>query len=202
MIKQSISNILLTVEELRALSRIKPWRGEYWDTPPNNDIENIKIKIREQLEMGQNYCSYCGLRLGGTSRGEIEHIAPKAVYRHPYFTFTLKNLTLSCHYCNSFDKKGTKDTIDTRHPRYAKCTFNIVHPYFDNPDDHYEWTENNNAILIQVRNNSPKGLRSINMFKLDSPEMSEHRARQVLYDKFIATYPLGQRDEQLLKDAI
>ncbi len=91
MINKANYNISLSISEFRQLISIKPWFGSHWDKTPNDEIKAIKSKIREQLNDTQSVCSYCGLMLGGTSNGEIEHIAPKASFRHPEFTFVLKN---------------------------------------------------------------------------------------------------------------
>lgn len=202
MINRAVYNTILTTAELKHLVAIKQWKGKDWDTPPNDDIVAIKKKIRQQLEAVQTVCSYCGLKLRGTSNGEIEHIAPKNKSKHPEFTFTLKNLTLACHYCNFSDKKGQKEMLANKTTVYSKCDFLLVHPYFDDPNLHYEWTDNRLELLIQVRNNSPKGLFSINLFELDTPAMNEHRARQVRFEELANTIPLSVQDEQLLNDTL
>lgn len=202
MIRSAVYNLSLTKAEFKQLSAIKTWSGSHWDTPPNNNISTIKDKIRQQLEATQSVCCYCGLKLKTTSNGEIEHVAPKS--KHPEFTFTLKNLALACHYCNFSEKKGQKETIVTgrKHKTYSKCEFLLVHPYFDDPNLHYEWTDNAVEILIQVRNNSAKGLFSITMFGLDTPQMNEARAAQVRIEELKAAKPLSVADEQLLNDTL
>jgi len=202
MINQAVYNLSLTKQEFQQLAAIRPWQGSYWDTTPNPNIEAIKTKIRNQLEEVQNVCSYCGLKLGGTSNGEIEHIAPKRQSKNPEFTFTLKNLTLACHLCNFSEKKGQNETISNKTKTYKKCDFLLVHPYFDDPNTHYEWTDNVVELLIQVRDNSPKGLFSINMFGLATPTMNELRAAQVRYAELKAARPLSIPDEQLLTDTL
>ena len=203
MIKQAVYNLSLTRDELKFLAGIKPWAGKKWDNKAKEPtITAIKDKIRNQLESVQKVCSYCGLKLGGTSNGEIEHIAPKAHYRDPEFTFTLKNLTFSCHLCNGFYKKGTSAIIDTKKRSYSKCTFFIVHPYFDIPDQHFEWTDEEIEILIQVRDDSPKGKFSMKMFELDTPIMNELRAQQVRHEQLKAQRSLSIGDQKLIDDAI
>lgn len=202
MIRKSVYGFNLSRKELRELVAIKPWCNKLWKKPPIPQITAIKSKIRLQLEATQQHCSFCGLRLKGTSKGEIEHIAAKAHWRHPEFTFTLHNLTLSCHWCNFPEKKGTKETIQTKRKAYAHCKFLLVHPYFDDPNDHYEWTDNHTEILIQIKNNSPKGQFSITMFKLDTPEMNELRAAQVRHDELMAKYPIQAQDEQLINQTM
>jgi uncharacterized protein (TIGR02646 family) len=203
MITRTNFSLTLSAEQMETLQAIKPWLGDHWDNPPNDEIRNIKNAVRQQLTLTQVKCSYCGLKLNGTSKGEIEHIAPKATgFRHPEFTFTLENLTFSCHWCNTSEKKGTKDTIRVKSNSYSNCQFNLVHPYFDDPNDHYEWTDNNLEILIQVKNNSQKAEFSIDMFKLATPEMNEHRAMQIRFEQLKANTPLATADEQLIDDAI
>ena len=202
MINQANYNLSLTRTEFKELAAIRPWEGEYWEekTIPNNNIKAIKVKIRQQLEAAQNVCCYCGLKLGGTSNGEIEHIAPKS--KHPEFTFSLKNLALACHLCNFPEKKGQKETIETKAKGYKKCEFLLVHPYFDEPNLHYEWTDNHIEILIQVRDDSPKGLFSINMFELDTPIMNELRAQHVRFEELKTKRPLSDANQELLDDAL
>jgi uncharacterized protein (TIGR02646 family) len=201
MIKRTRFVLSLTPEEHQILSDLKPWSGNYWDKPSNALIP-IKVKIRTQLEESQTSCSYCGLKLKGTSKGEIEHIAAKASFRFPQFTFTLDNLVLACNWCNRPEKKGSKSTIAVLRPAYSECEFNLVHPYFDNPDEHYKWTDNATQILIQIKNNSTKAVFSIEMFGLDTPEMNEHRASQVRFDELKNSMPLSIGDERLLFDTI
>lgn len=199
MIGRANYNLKLSRQELKDLLSITPWDGHKWDKPPTENISKIISNIRKQLESCQTVCSYCGLMLYGTSKGEIEHIAAKATtYRHPEFTFTLKNLTLSCHWCNTSEKKGTKETILVKRKIYSKCEFNIVHPYFDDPDDHYEWTDNHTEVLIQVKNNSKKAKLSIEMFGLDSLKMNEHRAMEIRFQEIKNNLPLSKKDEDLI----
>lgn len=198
MIKQAVYNLSLTPAELKQLEAIKPWKGTHWDAPPSN-IVKIITKIRQQLEEVQTVCSYCGLKLYGTSNPQIEHIAPKS--KHPNFTFTLKNLTLACDSCNC-SKKGQKEVVNKRANTYEDCEFLLVHPYFDDPDLHFEWTDNHIQILIQAKDGSPKGLFSIEMFELCSPKMSMHRAQQVRYDEMIASMPLTKEDQKSTMDVM
>lgn len=200
MINRSIFCVNLSIAELNILIASKKWTGAKWDNkkPVDPNIAAIKTKLRHQLELVQTNCAYCGLKLNGTSRGQIEHIAPKAKYRYPQFTFTLKNLVMACGYCNGFDKKGTSNTIDNLHNLYKRCEFNIVHPYFDDPNEHYNWDDNNIEILISVKNNSNKAINSIDLFDLDTPMMSELRAQQIRFDEHKSKYILNQNDNNLL----
>ena len=200
MIQQLPFVLHLTVAEHKHLISKKPWNGKQWT---DEDIEDIKTKIKGQLVASQNCCAYCGLPFKGSKDKQIEHIAPKAKSRQPQFTFTLLNLVLSCVYCNTLIVKGTKPTVALPANRsYKKCNFLIVHPYFDNPDIHFEWTDAGDKILVQVRNNSDKGRESIKMFDLDSEGMSEMRAAISNIAKMKIAKPISAADEILVEGAL
>jgi len=187
----------LTIAEYKQLISKKPWNKKWSSKDP--EIVNIKAKIRSQLVANQLHCAYCGLPFKGDKDKQIEHIAPKANYRQPEFTFTLKNLVLSCVYCNTLIVKGSKETVRAPADRsYEKCTFLIVHPYLDDPDLHYDWTDQDDKILIQVKNGSEKGQKSIEMFELDSEGKSEMRAGIAAIAKIKASKPINAVDETLV----
>lgn len=166
---------------------------EYIDSVPINDraaawdqntkiVSEIKKSIKEQLDDIQNQkCCYCGLRLWETSRGEIEHIAPKAGRKkaYPEFAFTTENLALACEYCNGSSKKGEVDTILRHDVNYSDVLFKIVHPYFDKPSVHYEWL--NSSTQITVRHKTWKGKYSIILFGLE--KLATARAKQIMWEK-------------------
>lgn len=185
MLKQIDKRIVYTKSLKKYLRRLKPWSGEGNWKINTNEMKRLKKLIRVYLKKIQDSkCAYCGLKLEETSPSEIEHIAPKggnSQLLYPQFTFTPYNLILACHYCNSRAKKGTKDTIITLDINYRKCEFNIVHPYFDNPNDHFEWIPNGKKILIS--SSTSKGIKSIEMFKLDCSAHNEARAKQVRYEE-------------------
>ena len=199
MIQQIPFVLSLTLSEKKRLAAKKPWGGK-WD---DNDITDIKAKIKSQLVAVQNTCAYCGLAFKGTRDKQIEHIAPKAKFRNPEFTFTLKNLVLSCGYCNNLIVKGTRHTIiPPAHRMYNRCRFSIVHPYFDNPNDHYGWADWGTTVLIQVANDSGKARNSIRMFGLGSLEMSELRASERLLILRKRGRPISAGDELIVQAAL
>ncbi|MCS0674488.1 HNH endonuclease [Cytobacillus firmus] len=165
-------------EQKRYLKKLKPWNGDHWKRK-DDELKSIKKHIKTLLiNFQNNRCAYCGLPLSETSNIEIEHIAPKG--KRPQFTFTPYNLALACRFCNGFEKKGTKETITTLKNNYKLCDFNIVHPYFDNPRDHFNWVPKGRHILISHK--TTKGKKSIEIFKLDSTPHNEARARLALYE--------------------
>lgn len=199
MIQQIPFVLNLTLEEHKRLIAKKPWNGKWNDV----DISDIKEKLKGQLVAVQNQCAYCGLPFKGDKDKQLEHIAPKANYRQPQFTFTLQNLVLSCGYCNNLMVKGTRQTIvPPVNRKYLRCTFYIVHPYFDDPVDHFKWVDWGTTVLIQVANDSGKARNSIRMFKLDSLEMSELRAAVRLLDERKANRAISIADEATVLAAV
>ena len=181
----------------RTIKQLRPFTGNEWDCKAS-ELKNktlglasrrneLKSIIRRQLEKYQGpHCAFCGLNLESRVP-QIEHIAPKGAKRHPQFTFEPLNLILACSLCNGFDKKGSINTISALDPFYYKCTFNIIHPYFDDPNDHLEYvTDPNNhlAYLIKVKVvngvRSSKGDQSNKIFELDSVAMTQERYKDAL----------------------
>lgn len=190
MIKQIKSSIIYNDDQKECIKALKNVNGSLWNKR-YNEITLLKESIREQLTRLQNYeCAYCGFKLGVTSNDEIEHIAPKGTLRdgtilYPEFMFTEKNLVLACHLCNSIMRKGVFDTIESYHHDYKKCTFKIVHPYFDKPDEHYVLYKEGKRVILRAKNNSLKALTSIKIFKLDDIQHSEQRAKDIMFEEYM-----------------
>lgn len=186
MIKQITGQILIPPNVKIHIDSLKPYVGGEWDNT-EQEIKDFKALVRHDLLKAQNNCcAYCGLPFDETGKIEIEHFAPKGGAKRPKhveFTFEVENLYLSCNLCNSPIKKGVKDTISVKDPnKYKNCIFNIVHPRYDNPNDHYEWLKTIEAIFIQKK--SVKGKESIRLFKLDSTAHTEARARIEMRNRF------------------
>lgn len=183
MIEQLTSKPALPTKLRRRINRLKPATGSIWNTK-KEDIKRFKRLLKEQLKKIQhNKCSFCGLKLDETSASQIEHFAPKGGdnrIRHPEFTFTILNLTLACSLCNGFNKKGNLDTVITKSRSYQRCVFNIVHPYLDDPSDHYSWSDEDGLEGILISEKTSKGKNSIKVFNLDSSEMTEARTKDTL----------------------
>lgn len=182
MIQQILQLFTLTQEqEILIASFVPAERADEWDRG-TNVMNAIKSSITTQLnEIQREKCCYCGLQMWETGRGEIEHIAPKAARgkSYPQFSFEKQNLALACEYCNGSSKKGETDVVLTEHAVYNQCTFKLVHPYFDNPDDHYEWINEETKVVITHR--TPKGKYSIDLFELH--DLAEARAKQQMFER-------------------
>ena len=189
--------------KIRKYIRHIPLTGGEWTTINTPLMKEYKKTLRNQLSIYQNdECAFCGLKLNETGKAELEHIAPKGGKKRPkyvQYTFTTYNLVLACSLCNSPIKKGSKDTIDNfdkTNKNYRQNNFNIYHPYFDDPNEHFEYrNEKNVNIIIGI---SKKGIHSIDVFDLNSEAHCIARAKNLLYEA------LKQNDdlEKLLKQAL
>lgn len=199
MIRQQITTFSLSEFQEAHLVRLKPHTKEMWDTPPDETVKEIKESIRTQLLVNQkDACAYCGLDLGGTSEGQIEHIAPKA--RYPAYTFVEHNLAMACHYCNGFSKKGNHNTIKSVGGSYGDCDFKLVHPYFDPPENHYGWISEELKVVIQSL--SPKAEYSIRILKLDTPKMAELRGTKIIAQIVRSNTRTPQIDDALIQKSL
>jgi uncharacterized protein (TIGR02646 family) len=182
MVNQITKIFTLTQEQENHIALITDAKKpDEWERGTNM-MRGIRSSITTQLDTIQNKkCCYCGLQLWETGRGEVDHIAPKASRQKPYpqFTFEKQNLALSCEYCNGSNKKGEKNVVLQEDVIYANCKFKLVHPYFDNPNQHYEWI--NQRTKIVIRHRSWKGLYSIIIFQLK--DQANARAKQRIFER-------------------
>lgn len=158
-----IDPVRFTAEEQDYIeSALKPLGGKGWYDIHKTTV-NIKHHISEHTIIAQGArCAYCEEVLSKGSLA-IEHIANKGDY--PEFSFEPFNLVTSCTSCNSPVNKGQNDTIAKPVDRtdYSNNRFVIVHPYFDNPDEHLKYVDKDKTIL-DWSNCSLKGKKTIEMF--------------------------------------
>jgi uncharacterized protein (TIGR02646 family) len=188
MIKAVPSTYNLTQQEQNLINSLIPFQPGIWNS---SAVVNVKTEIHNQLLLIQkNNCCYCGLKVNEGGRAEIEHIANKGGLKRPAyieFVFTKENLAIICQFCNSSSKKGQVDILDfVDLTNYRNCTFKIVHPYFDNPDLHYSWTKGKYKVLIS--STSTKGIKSIDLFGLDSEAHTLARAKQAMFEEKLSKY--------------
>ena len=188
MIKQITSTYNLTNVEQNSINSLFPFQPGAWNS---STIEAVKTIIHNQLLIIQDYnCCYCGLKVNEGGRAEIEHIANKGGTKRPAyieFVFTKENLAIVCQFCNSSSKKGQEDIMDfVDKTNYNNCTFKIVHPYFDDPNQHYDWSKGKYEILISSE--TDKGKKSIQLFGLDTEAHTLARAKQAMFETKLSKY--------------
>lgn len=152
----------------------------------------VKNEISKKLfAMNGFKCTYCERYLIGLGP-QIDHFSHKA--STPQFTFIPVNLFYSCSYCNSSAVKGQKTTINHLVNYYNNCTFTIVHPYYDNPDDEIFYRDED-RVFIDWNNCTQKGKNTIAFFEYDLEIMTNIRARTLVYERL---NPLLSDDEKKL----
>ncbi|MCH7338426.1 HNH endonuclease [Acinetobacter higginsii] len=135
----------------------------------DDEFSDLRSLIRSHYRDHQNtICAYCKAKVSlvSASNAHIEHIVPKAT--HLQFIFEPKNLCVICADCNTIkrnqetsnDIKNPLVKLNTRYPRSSKA-FKIVHPHFDNYDDHIAIK---GKIYIDI---TPKGNFTIGACKLN-----------------------------------
>ncbi|WP_115511686.1 hypothetical protein [Xanthomonas arboricola] len=185
----------------KALSKIRiKDRPDRWDGQ-TEVVKMFKAVVKAKgLEIQSSRCAWCTLTVGDLGRRSAhrDHIAPKR--KHPAWTFLPQNIVISCEFCNGFNVKKDVETIEFKVRSYAKCTFFIVHPYFDNPSDHLEFVSSDDDTQVIIKGKSGKGTWTIRELKLDSPGATFERAKDCLYRKRLEE--LSNLDQELLKSAV
>ena len=129
----------------------------------DNATKDLKNHISEYTLLNQrNQCVYCeDLITGGA---QLDHIVPKQL--HSEFCYEPKNLVSSCAVCNLYIKNG-EDTIKLPvKKRYNQNIFTIVHPYFNDPDVHIKFI-NNDRVVIDINSCTELGRATVDFFHLN-----------------------------------
>lgn len=113
-----------------------------------DDLQELRCCIRDYYRQAQRgTCAYCkkDVSLQAALNCHVEHIAPKSKYED--FMFEPKNLCVICADCNAIkrEQEVLQEVPDTvvngslrkQYPRSGSA-FKIVHPHFDDYDDHIE----------------------------------------------------------------
>lgn len=126
----------------------------------NSDAEELKTirkKFRDANLQRQSYqCCYCR-QTKLEDHGlvwDVEHVAPKSL--HPRFLFESFNIAVSCKACNI--AKSERNTLAGNPKKYPQdgTRFLIIHPHFDNYDDHIEIIKLGTQFIYRAKN-SGKG---------------------------------------------
>ncbi|WP_279357183.1 HNH endonuclease [Methylobacterium indicum] len=143
------------------------------------DIEEIRSEIKQYYIREQGYrCCYCNqLLLAHHGRvWDVEHVIPRST--KPNFMFEPKNLAVSCVECN-----GNKSAVQVTTRDYVRFTessanYKIVHPHFDEFDEHIEIEGDYTYHAL-----SPKGSFTIYHCDLFRFRQREANIRQPIRDK-------------------
>ncbi len=154
-----------------------PKPASVWDSN-SQDVTTFKQAITDELLVQQERkCAYCDSGLYAVHHHR-EHFVPKG--KHPRWVLWPRNIVLSCYACN--DRKGQVDTVETPGPSYRTTTFTIVHPFYDDPAEHFSFVPSAAPVLVVVQGASDKGRKTVTLFDLASPERSKERAARALLE--------------------
>ena len=133
-----------------------------WEKADNATMD-LKNSISEYTLIKQkNRCVYCEDLI--TAGAQLDHIVPKQL--HSEFCYEPKNLVTSCAVCNMYIKNAGDTITLPVHTRYNKNQFTIIHPYFDNPDEHLKYT-NSDKIVIDINSCTDLGKATVKFLHLN-----------------------------------
>lgn len=150
----------------------------------------VKKEIKSYLTLKQeSYCYYCGrsFYLFGENQRRIsrnihiDHILPKNANHGHYgrFVFEPKNLILACAICNGADFKGRLDFCNTPTLDYDRMSFLIVHPHFDDINQHFVIGDDGRA--IKINQDTSKADLMERVFGINSTHMIEQRLQNLFF---------------------
>ena len=152
----------------------------------------LKDSIRNRLKKLQGeFCIYCGSLFDSATETHVEHIIPK----NPHYNFTFEpyNLVLACQRCNMDMKRTGSYLVKNKISHiYKNCSFNIVHPYFDDLDLHI-----NHARIILI-SNTIKGQKTISEFDLNEEKLLIKRGMFLQFQGITLT----KYEQSLINDII
>ncbi len=127
----------------------------------HKDIKNALISVFHHK------CAYCESNIGAVDFGDIEHFAPKSIY--PELCFEWDNLLLACSKCNNKPHKGVQFPLD------AQGQPLLINPAREAPNEFLRFIYNPQSKIAEVEaiNNNPKGVETIKIFGLNSPNRRE-----------------------------
>lgn len=184
----------LSKKSKKTIKKFKRKNGGVFD---GSSWKKISKRVKNDISKKLLYfhgprCVYCERLLLATGN-QIDHFAHKAQYSQ--FTFESINLFYSCTFCNSSDRKGQKNTVNSPvNNRYDLCNFNIVHPYLHNPDNEIYY-QDADKIFYDKLSCSPLGLTTIDFFKWDDVLMTMFRATELRNQRL---YPISTIQEKIL----
>lgn len=179
---------LVRGEEPDALRRARWWRlarARYAATH-GLPVEFVGYNVAGVLwERQDGKCAYCEASLRSASNQPTEHFRPKSPYW--WLAWSWENLSLSCTICNDAAHKGAKFPLAAGATPLAPMSYDVdseqallLDPYRDDPQAHIEYKKVGARWLPLPRAGSPRGAKTIEIFKLDeAPGTLDHYSAHV-----------------------
>jgi hypothetical protein len=159
--------------------------GTYWS---DDSLVDLKQRAKSYyIEIQCFRCCYCNQLIQSTNHRlwDLEHVVPRT--SHPRFMFEPINLAAACPDCNG--AKAASQPLILKDRRKYPCrsdAFTILHPHFDEFDDHLYW---NGSLIYEPR--TLKGKETIYVCDL---------LRFVQRHLTLPANPLDRRFEQSVAD--
>ena len=163
------------------------------------------ISVKYALKQLQNHkCCFCEARINHISHGDVEHFRPKAGYNttargtltrpgYYWLAYDFSNLFLACQICNQSYKKNYFPLTDeafrahSHHDNYRRERNLILHPEFDNPEQHLIFEEE----VIKPLNGSIRGRETIKRTGLNRKLLQDDRLELLRILKTLAKVARG-----------
>jgi uncharacterized protein (TIGR02646 family) len=166
---------------LAALAKVTDKPAE-WIRQTNVVKEFKSTTMKHGMAIQDGKCVWCTLAMGekGHRTAHRDHIAPKKLY--PEWTFVPLNIAIACEYCNGFSVKVDLDTVAVNAATYDTVEFYLVHPYLDDPAEHFAFAYGPNGKAgVLISSDTTKGKWTIRNLHLDSDALTIERAKDALY---------------------
>lgn len=140
------------------------------------------------LDIQHGKCCFCEQKRPCGREGDVEHFRPKTGFQidnsnalvkpgYYWLAYDFYNLFYACKVCNQEYKKNFFPLVDETKRAYShhddfrleECL--IIHPEFDNPEDHIEFV----AEIAKPKNNSLKGKVTIELVGLNDNRLAAQR---------------------------
>lgn len=152
----------------------------------DSSLDDLKLRIKRfNYTKKQSKCCYCLRDFSNNYMSVIdtEHILPKSLW--PKYTFTMKNLSISCKRCNSTIKKTRTDFLTTsilnKRNVFVSRYYRFLHPILDSPEGKLNIisVQTNSSInLIKYYARGEKGKYTYDYFKLNELEVASLNVSQ------------------------
>lgn len=166
-----------------------------WNTTAKGVVAFKKKLYNHNLEKNKGRCAFCELELNQNStrrKESLDHFIPKSIEAYPAeWRFDPYNLLPCCSVCNEILKKNYNPVhhrIRVRSKlRLRDFDFLICHPYLDDVQKHIEIISHEDGFIKLFSHITPKGEKTITLFRLNNFGYISNLSKQNLFDKLKKT---------------
>lgn len=171
----------LSSDELETL-RLQCTEAAHWSEPPEDQkraLANFKSEVKTHYRAVQlRRCCYCSIELHSSHKTfDLEHVLSRVNYSG--FMFELLNLAAACTTCNG--SKGEKHVLvldaaeeQPRQLPMASEDYLILHPHFDDWQDHLELDEFSRIIEKDKSKKGRETIRICGINNINAARIADH----------------------------